>query len=117
MPKTNAFSDAEVGEFLDRLPRHITYNEMASACARQFGAERAWSRTKIVRYWNATHPARKGKTARIDLDPEVRDFVEDRLGRMTLDELVVACRDRFGPERSPSSTGIHCHWKRLRKMG
>lgn len=115
MPKTDAFDDEEVERFVERLPRSLTFTAMASACLEQFGPERAWSRSKIIRYWQATHPIRKGRASRLDLDPEVRDFVEDLLGRVTIESLVTRCRERFGTERTPGKSSIHLHWLRMRR--
>ena len=52
---------------------------------------------------------------RIDRDPEVASFLADCLGRMLLKEAVAACRDRFGPERSPPQSTIQRYWARLRE--
>ncbi len=115
MPKTDAFNDEEVRIFVDRLPRHLTFSEMASACLGHFSTERAWSRSKIIRYWQAANPVHKGRAARVDADEEVKEFLEDLFGRRTLDELVAACRARFGAERSPSRSAIHRYWMRARR--
>lgn len=115
MPVKNAFDDDEVAAYLDRLPRHLTYSQMAEACERRFGKTRAWSRSKIIRYWEAAHPPGKGTSSRIDKDAELRDFVTDRLGRMTFDELVRACRERFGTAHSPSRSTLHRYSQRLRQ--
>ena len=107
MPKTDAFADKEVAAFLDHLPRHLTFTEMAAVCLERFGVERTWSRAKILRYWDAFHPVRKGRSRRVDLDGELRAFLDDALGRLTLDRLVAACVARFGKERAPSRSAIH----------
>lgn len=115
MPATDAYDDREVREFLDRQPRHATYTDLAEACLARFGAGRAWSRSKIIRYWQANHPARKGHPARIDGDREVRAFLDDRMGRLTLDGLVSACREVFPPLRCPSRSSIHRYWQKVRR--
>lgn len=68
----------------------------------------------IARYWSRTHPRRKGRPSRLDRDPEIRAFVEDRLDRMTLEQIVRECRDRFD-DRAPSKSAVHRHWNRLRR--
>lgn len=115
MPKVNIYSDDEVRQFLDGLPRHLTYSEMTTSCVRRFGQARAWSRAKIGRYWAVFHPPGKGKASRIDFDPEVREFVEDRLGRLTIRMILDECQERFGTERSPSKSSLHRYWQRSRK--
>jgi hypothetical protein len=115
MPKTDAYEDEEVREYLDHLPRHLTFSEMADACVRRFGATRAWSRPKIIRYWDFSHPVHKGKAARVDSDDELREFLDDHLGRMTLEKVTMACKDKFGSERSPSRSAIHRYWKNSRR--
>lgn len=109
----SAFDDAEVRAFIDGEPRHSTYTELAEACLERFGPDRAWSRSKIVRYWYATHAAKKGKAFRFDADPEVRSFLLDRFGRFKLTEIAVAARAEFG-DRAPSRSAIHRFWKRVR---
>lgn len=108
------YADAEVREFVEGLPIQATYSEMAAACLERFGPERAWSRTKIICYWQSHHPVGERSRSRIDLDPEVRDFVVDRLGRITILGLVAQCRERFG-NRAPSKSGLDRFWQRWRR--
>lgn len=115
MPKTDAFADEEVRVFLDLLPRHMTYSGMAAACLQQFGESRAWSRSKIGRYWDAFHPSGKGRASRIDFDPEVAEFIDTRIGRFTLNAIVKECQGLFGSERTPSKSSLHRYWKRSRR--
>lgn len=114
MARDSTFADEEVAGYLERLPRHLTYSQMAEACERRFGERRAWSRSKIADFWSSAHPPRKGSSSRIDLDTELRDFIEDRLGRFSITALESACRERFGAERSPSWSAIQRYWKRTR---
>lgn len=103
-PLPDEFADREVREFLERLPR-IPYSAMAAACLAQFGAARAWPRDKIMAYWRLAHPIRQGGVSPIEFEPDIRDFIEDRLGAMTLDDIVQACRETFGG-RAPSRSAI-----------
>ncbi|MEX2617277.1 MAG: hypothetical protein WD767_14370 [Alphaproteobacteria bacterium] len=52
-----------------------------------------------------------GIASKIERDAEVREFIEKNLPVMTFAALGDACRERFGPERSPSSSAIHRYWK------
>ena len=106
--------DPEVAAFIEGLPRHLTYTEMTAACQERFGPERAWSADAIRRYWLKHHPITKGTFSRIDRDAELRLFIEDRIGRMTLDEIVTACETRFGHDRTPSRSTIHLHSQKMR---
>lgn len=119
MPKPplrdEAFADQGVVDFLDRLPRHLPHSEKAAACLEQFGAARAWDTDKVARYWKWRHPKGTGRTTRIALDADLRDFIEDRLGCVTLDELTDACRERYGQDRAPSWSAIQRYAKRRRK--
>lgn len=107
------FSDAEQREFIESLPHQFSYSEIEVRCREKFGP-RGWLAAKIADFWNRNHPPRVGGRSKIYDDKEVRDFIEDRFGRLTLDEIHAACLERFGPDRTPSRTSIHDHWKRLR---
>lgn len=115
MTEDARYDDEGVRAFIERQPRHLTFSEVAAACLREFGPERAWSRSEIVTYWHRAHPPQLGVPARVDRDPEVRDFLADRLGRLTLDEIIDQCRAAFGAERTPGRSTVHKLWSRLRK--
>lgn len=106
--------DADIRAFLEGLRRDATYSEMATACRERFGVERAWSRSTIARYWRQTHPIFKGTPSPIESDAEVQAFLDDRLGRLTFEEIAAACRRHFGADRAPSRSAIHRYWKRVR---
>lgn len=98
------FADREVRDFLERLPRG-PFSAMAAACLDRFGAARAWPRDKIIAYWRLVHPIRRGGVSPIEFEPDIRDFIDDRLGRMSFDCITEACRERFG-DRAPSRSSI-----------
>lgn len=112
--RPDPYGDAEVRAFIDRAPRRLTFSELERECRRRFGAERAWSRSKIARYWHGKRGVRRGVASRLERDTEVRDFVEDRLGRHSIVSIVTECRRRFGAGRAPSRSAVHRHWQRLR---
>ena len=99
------YADLEVRQFLEGLPRHLTYSELAERCLERFGPARAWSRSKIVRYWYSAHDKR-GRPFKFQHDAKVRDFIDDRLGRITLTALAAGCRATFGRERAPSRSAL-----------
>jgi hypothetical protein len=105
--------DPDIADYIENLPRHLTFTRIAEACRKQFGS-RAWSRSQIMRYWRASHPVKTGRKLRVDIDAEVRAFVDDRLGRMTLREIAAKCVATFGSERAPSRSGIHRYWMNIR---
>lgn len=106
--------DEGVRAFIERQPRHLKYSEVAEACLREFGAERAWSCAEVAAYWHRVHRPKPGRASRVDQDPEVRDFLADRLGRVTLDQALEQSRQAFGRDRTPSRSAIHAFWSRLR---
>jgi hypothetical protein len=112
--ETGRYDDEGVRAFIEQQPRHLTFSEMAAACVQQFGPERAWSRSEIEAYWHRTHRPRFGPVSKVDRDPEVRDFLADRLGRLTLDETIRECRKEFGADRTPGRSSVHKFWSRLR---
>lgn len=114
MTDDDPFSDTEQREFIESLPRRLPYSAIEEKCIERFGAARAWPRLKIADYWNRHHAPRHGVPSKIYGDHEVREFIEDRLGRSTLDEIHAECLARFGPERTSSRSSIGEHWERLR---
>lgn len=108
------FSDTEQREFIESLPLRLPYSAIEEKCRERFGAERAWPALKIADYWGRHHAPRHGVPSKIYGDLEARKFIEDRLGRFTLDEIHAECLARFGPERTPSRSSIGAHWERLR---
>lgn len=109
------FSDAAVRQAVDTAPRSLTYTELARELCQRFGPDRAWSAEQITRYWQATRPVHRGQPARIAQDPAIRSFIDDRLGRMTLDELTDALRRQFG-FRAPSRSAIGRYWQSRRRI-
>lgn len=51
--------------------------------------------------------------SRVERDPEIRDFIHSVRGCATVDQLVEACQERFGP-RCPSRSAIHRYIQRLK---
>lgn len=64
-----------------------------------------------------THPALVAVDPRSRLfgDFEVAVFLFEAFGRVKLTDAVVACRQRFGIDRSPSKATIGRYWQRLRR--
>ncbi|XYD09627.1 hypothetical protein R1A27_03425 [Methylobacterium sp. NMS12] len=62
------------------------------------------------------HPALLAVDPRSRLfgDPEVAVFLFEAFGRLKLVDADVACRQRFGVNRSPSKATIGRYWQRLR---
>jgi hypothetical protein len=110
-PAIEDFSDHKVRLFLESLARDLTYTQMAERCLDRFGKARAWSRDKIRSYWLATHTVDISRSP-IDREPGIRDFIDDRYGRMTIDDIAFACRTTFG-NRAPSRSAIGRYVKRL----
>lgn len=55
----------------------------------------------------AQYPGRLKSRSRAARDPEVATFILQSAQTMILEDIVNACRERFGPERSPSRSSIH----------
>lgn len=58
--------------------------------------------------WRLLH--RPGNPSRILSDPDLRAYVDEKLPTMTFEQIVAACREKFGPERAPSKTAIGRYW-------
>lgn len=93
----------------------MTFEQVEAACRARFGGA-APSLGTIRRYWisrfgpgvrtrRAVKPPRS-----IVSDPELRAFIDERLSRMTFDEVTAACRMRFGVDRAPSHQTIIRYW-------
>ena len=63
------------------------------------------------------HPALAALDPRSRLfgDPEVSLFLYETLGRMKLADAFIACRERFGADRSPSKATIGRYWQQIRR--
>ena len=109
-----ADNDQDIADYIEKLPRHLTFTRIADACRKRFGP-RTWSRSRIVTYWHATHPPMAGRPFRIAGDADVRTFVEDRLGRLAVDRIIDECRRKFGPTRTPSRSAVHRYWQKVRR--
>jgi hypothetical protein len=108
------FGDDEIRRFVHRATREVTFSELARQCRERFGPDRAWSARKIAIFWHRTRRPRWSTLSRIEVDPEVRDFVDDRLGLFTIDRIRSLCLARFGRERAPSKSAIGRYWLRAR---
>lgn len=58
---------------------------------------------------------RPGRRAKLAADPELRAFVEARLGTMTFDQIAEAVANAFPPERRVRRSAIHDWWSRHHK--
>lgn len=58
---------------------------------------------------------RPGRRAKLAADPELRAFVEARLGTMTFDDIAGAVADRFPPARRVRRSAIHDWWTKHHK--
>lgn len=108
--------DQEIEDFIRTCPMSMTWSEIEQAIRDRFGEARAWSRSRITEFWYKVRGVLKGRPNRIETDPEVLDFVEDRLGRMHYDDIAAACRERFG-DRAPSRSSIHRHHQKMLGTG
>ncbi|MEI7606695.1 MAG: hypothetical protein WCJ64_04860 [Rhodospirillaceae bacterium] len=108
--------DQEVEDFIRTCPTSMIWSEIVQAIQDRFGEARAWSRTRIVNFWNRVRDASKGRPGKLERDPELARFVEDRLGRMPLHEIEAACRKEFGA-RAPGRSSIHRYHQKLRGAG
>ena len=87
-----------IANFLEELPRHVTFPEMACRVLQVFGEEHAWSEDGIRSYFKAA-PAKYAKPCKVEKDPALLAFVRAHHAGRTLDELLAACRAAF-PDRS-----------------
>lgn len=60
---------------------------------------------------------RPGRPAKLDTDPELRDFVLNRLDHMTFPQLEQAVAQTFPPDRRIRKSAIHKWWVRNGRPG
>lgn len=107
-----SLDDAEVARAVLSMPRQLTHRQVAARLASAYGAARAWS-TEMVRQYCLTQgwPPKRG---RVEQDPTLRAFVDDRLGRASLDAIVAAAGQRFGAG-AVSRSALHRYLQRERE--
>lgn len=57
---------------------------------------------------------RPGRPRRIDADPELRAFVEERIDRMTFEDLAEAIAQNFPPHRRIAKSALHDWFRNAR---
>ncbi|HYH19125.1 MAG TPA: hypothetical protein VD995_10965 [Azospirillum sp.] len=107
-------SDPEVEAFILKAPRTMTYSDLERAIRGRFGAERAWSAQQVAVFWSRTEAAVRRTHSRLATDDEVRRFVDDRLFRLTLNQVLDACTAEFGAARTPSRSALHRYSQQLK---
>ncbi|SMH32079.1 hypothetical protein [Azospirillum agricola] len=106
--------DRDIQAFILEAPRTMTFSDVEKAVRVRFGDECGWSRSRIVAFWNERMPVKSGVRPRLDDDVELRRFVDDRLTRLTLDDVRAAAIAVFGVDRVPSRSALHRYWQRVR---
>ncbi|KAA0683347.1 hypothetical protein [Roseomonas genomospecies 6] len=107
--------DRDIQTFILAAPREMTFSVLERVIQEQFGDDCGWSRSRITAFWNAQHPVKKGVRSRVCDDAELRRFVDDRLSRLTLDEVRCAAIEAFGADRVPSRSALHRYWQWARR--
>lgn len=107
--------DKQVRRFLEGLPHALTYSERHAACAERFGADRAPSAELIKAHHLTKFPRSTGAAhSHLYSNPEVRQYVDDRIGLMSLSDLAEACRRKFGA-LAPSRTALGRYLQQARR--
>jgi hypothetical protein len=57
---------------------------------------------------------RAGSPAKLNTDPELRDFVNARLATLTFDQIIAEVAHTFPPDRRISRSSLHRWWKKHR---
>lgn len=107
--------DRAIEAFILAQPRTVPYSGLEASIRERFGADCGWDRDRIAAYWRRATTVRPGTVCRLDQDHELRRFIEDRLFRLTLDELRTACVEEFGPDRAPARSSLHRYSQKLRR--
>ncbi len=97
--------DPAVVAWVEAQPRHLTYSELAAACLQVFGPARAWNAERLRRYWQQHHPTLTQSL--IDRDPEIVSFLRERVGRISVDQMLEQCRAFYSRDRVPSRSAVY----------
>lgn len=103
--------DDELRRFVDAHADTMSYQALVEACRSRFGSERAPSRSALGRYWLVRS---KGETKRyplrIEMNPDIKAFIDELLRHMSFKQIEDAARERFG-RRAPSHSAIHRYFR------
>jgi hypothetical protein len=67
-------------------------------------------RAKVLVEWRRQH--RRGTPSLLEVDQELRDYVDREITKRTFAELALMIRETFGPERSISKSSLGRYWRR-----
>lgn len=71
-------------------------------------SELLWYRSQLKKVKGGKLIQRRETHSRIDLDPEVADFIRERVKAKAYNQTIAdECRARFGKDRAPSKSAIH----------
>jgi len=112
-----SLDDREVADAVIGMMASRTHAEVASRLVRRFGPDRAWP-AEMVRAFTLARGANglrglPGERGVIERQPVLRAFVDARIGRMSIEALVAAARERFGAH-ALSHSGLHRYIQRER---
>lgn len=102
---TSADHDAQIAAWVDAQPRQLTFTELAAACRAAFGPEHAWDADRLRRYWHTAHQVMTRSP--IERDAELLAFLRERMGRLTVAELLRECSTRYAAGRVPSRSALY----------
>lgn len=103
--------DRDQAEAVLRMPAGLTAEAVAARLRRRFGA-RAWVAEAVRRF--RLNNVRRGRRGRVEANPDMRAFVDARVGAITLDRLAALLRERFGPG-APKRSSLQRYIKRERR--
>jgi hypothetical protein len=104
--------DREQEAAVRRMPPGVPAEAVAARLRRRFGAERAWSAEAVARF-RLVHAPLLAR-GRIKRHPQLRAFVDARVGAMTLDAIAREMRERFG-DGVPSRSALQRYIARARR--
>jgi hypothetical protein len=67
-------------------------------------------RAKVLVEWRRQH--RRGTPSLLEVDQELRAYVDLEIVQRTFADLVLMIRETFGPERSISKSSLSRYWRR-----
>lgn len=111
------YRDREVRALVERHRRKLSFKAISDLSRESFGNRRAWSPVKVNMYMYYTSRGRRNRlpTTIIGRDGQIRQFIENRAGQLSVSEIARLVGERFTGRRLPSRGSVARFIAKLRR--